>query len=149
MNEDYFRSISTILPPNLDNKVVLDLCCNAGFVSFKLAEKGAKVTAIDSSEYYIDQAHYVMNKVGLPKVKFLIMDIEELEPKFYNPYLIVFLSCLYHLKDPKKFVQKLNDLSCYLLVSFRKQNYNQYIKMFDKEIISETEYGNKRAVLLT
>ena len=151
MNEEYFKKLSYVLPNELYGKKVLDLACNAGFVSFKLAKLGAKVIGFDKSEYYIDQANYIMKNTNVPKVRFIISDIEELLIECYSPDIILLLSALYHLKDPKAMVDKLCMADCDLVVSFRKQNCDKYLAMFDNynmDIVRETSYGNKRAYLL-
>lgn len=151
MNEEIFSQLFPIFPENLKGKVVLDLACNAGFVSFKLAQRGARVYGIDCNESYIDQANYAMEKLSLPRVRFFILDVENIEPSFYNPHLIVALSMVYHLHDPKAFVKKICDVGCDIVTSFRLNLYDHYIKMFTdfgRQVVKEVDYAKKRAALI-
>jgi len=150
MNKSYFNALRPLLPTNLHNKVVLDLACNAGFVSFELAKLGAKVTAFDISETYIDQANLVMCRIEVPRVHFIIMDIEKLEPSFYLPDLILLLSCLYHLKDPKAMIKKVCNTSADVIASFRLNNYDKFISLFNqfgRTPSATANYGRKKAAL--
>ena len=66
---------------DVSGKKILDLGCGEGGYSRKLAEKGADVTAVDCSEYFIDFAikqakldglnilHYVYNSNDLHDIK--------------------------------------------------------------------------------
>jgi SAM-dependent methyltransferase len=151
MHDEHFDKLATLLPKSLRGKNVMDLCCNAGLASFRLAKMGAKVWAFDSEERYIDQANYIMRKLGMPRVRFIISDVEKLLVSSYEPDLILALSCLYHLKDPEKTIGKLCLQDADILASFRLNNYNQYVEIFrrhGREVAAEVTYGRKRAVLL-
>ena len=151
MNEKFFKQLSYVLPKELEGKNVLDLACNAGFVSFKLAGLGAHVIGFDKSEHYIDQANYIMKNTKVPKVRFIIADIEQLLLEAYSPHIIVLLSALYHLKDPASMVSKLCNTKADLVISLRNTNYDEYIKLFEShnmKIVRESTYGRKRASLI-
>ena len=46
------------LPQRLEGWTVLDIGANAGFYTFELAKRGARVTAIDVDDHYLDQARW-------------------------------------------------------------------------------------------
>jgi SAM-dependent methyltransferase len=50
---------------DLRNWTVLDIGCNAGFYSFELARRGAKVLGIDANPYYLAQARWAAAILGL------------------------------------------------------------------------------------
>ncbi len=87
--------------PDISGWRVLDIGCNAGFYSFALAQKGAKVTAIDLDPHYLKQAKWAAKKLGLQnRVTFHEMQVyalANLEEKFD---LIWFMGVLYHLRYP-------------------------------------------------
>lgn len=150
MNEEYFAKLTHLFPSNLSGKRVLDLGCNAGFISFKLANLGAKVVGFDKDEHYIDQANYVMRANGAKKVKFLLLDVESLLLPAYRPDLVVALSIIYHLSNPEEMIKKLCQLPCNIIASFRLSNFDLYtsiFKSFNKHPVDFASYGRKRAAL--
>ena len=54
------------LPASLEGWTALDLGCNAGFYTFELARRGAKVTAIDLDEHYLTQ-HFARGLEDRPR----------------------------------------------------------------------------------
>lgn len=87
--------------PDVDGWRVLDIGCNAGFYSFELARRGARVTAIDIDERYLKQARWAARQYGLEdRVEFQnaqIYDVAGWEESFD---LIWFMGVLYHLRYP-------------------------------------------------
>ena len=151
MTDEYFNQLLPLFPDNIFGKTVLDLACNAGLVSFNLAKLGAKVIGVDSNELAINQAHYVMSKLDLPKVEFIVSDIEDFPISSYYPDIILMLSMLYHLKDPRAMIEKVCSLPSDIIASFRLNNYDKYIGMFKdygRTVIKEATYARKRAALL-
>ncbi|HJU26111.1 MAG TPA: DUF1698 domain-containing protein, partial [Rhodanobacteraceae bacterium] len=53
-----WREIAPHVPSDLSGWRVLDIGCNAGFYSFELAARGARVTGIDIDPHYLDQARW-------------------------------------------------------------------------------------------
>ena len=96
-----WAQIETHLPPGLAGKSVLDIGCNAGFYSFKLAERGADVLAIDSDEHYLEQARWAARRLDPDgHVEFkqtTVYDLARVDDSFD---LILFLGVLYHLRHP-------------------------------------------------
>src|SRR5687768_17978800 len=54
-----WRRLAPHLPEDLTGWTALDIGCNAGFYSFELARRGAKVTGIDSEPLYLRQAEWL------------------------------------------------------------------------------------------
>ena len=148
MSDSMFDRIAPLIPDKYKKKKVLDLGCNAGLVSFKLAGMGAKVYGFDKYERHIDQANFVMKYLDLPRVRFIISNVDRLAINAYSPALIIALSSLYHLDDPTAAIKKMCAENCDMLVSFRLNLYDGYIakfKEFGRLPIGSAEYGRKRA----
>lgn len=87
--------------PNLVGKRVLDLGCNAGYYSFKMAELGAYVTAVEKSDHYLRQAEFCRRFFkNSENVEFVEEDLQSYQPSFRS-FLVMALSILYHLKRPE------------------------------------------------
>ena len=96
-----WAEIGPHVPEDLRGWSVLDIGCNAGFYSFELARRGAKVTAIDVDPHYLRQARWAASQLGLEdRVEFRQMQIYDLarEPAQYD--LVWFMGVLYHLRHP-------------------------------------------------
>jgi len=59
---------------NLENKSVLDIGCGSGRISFKIAEKGGKVTGIDYSNSMIELAKKYQKQLKNSNVEFKCCD---------------------------------------------------------------------------
>jgi len=89
------------LPSDLGGWTALDIGCNAGFYSFELARRGARVTGIDHDPHYLRQARWAAGQFGLgSRVRFLEMQVYDLAalPERYD--LVLFMGVLYHLRYP-------------------------------------------------
>lgn len=96
-----WKDIRNHIPEDLRGKRALDIGCNAGFYSFKLAGRGARVTAIDHDEHYLRQARWVSSFMDPErKVDFRQATVYQLirEPVQYD--LVLFLGVFYHLRYP-------------------------------------------------
>ena len=89
------------LPERLDGWTALDLGCNAGFYSFELARRGARVTAIDLDEHYLQQARWAAREYGLQDAidfrRMQVYDLARVEEQFD---LVLFMGLFYHLRYP-------------------------------------------------
>jgi tRNA (mo5U34)-methyltransferase len=89
------------IPERLEGWTALDLGCNAGFYSFELARRGARVTAIDLDEHYLDQARWAAREFGLQDAiefrRMQVYDLARLDEQFD---LVLFMGLLYHLRYP-------------------------------------------------
>jgi 2-polyprenyl-6-hydroxyphenyl methylase / 3-demethylubiquinone-9 3-methyltransferase len=94
---------------NLKNKQLLDIGCGGGILSESLAQKGAKVTAIDMSEKALEVAKLHLAKTKL-KINYQLKSVEELAendkqkniPKFD---VITCMEVLEHIPDIKSLLQ--------------------------------------------
>ncbi|MEX0772938.1 MAG: TIGR04290 family methyltransferase [Balneolales bacterium] len=89
------------IPKNLSGKTVLDIGCNAGYYSLKLAERGAQVTAIDFDTNYLKQAQWVINQHELTgDITLKHQQVYDLvrDEKQYD--IVLFLGVFYHLRYP-------------------------------------------------
>jgi tRNA (mo5U34)-methyltransferase len=97
--ENLWATVGGAFPEDMRGLSVLDIGCNAGFYTFRLAERGATVTAIDHDPHYLRQARYAADVLG--------HDVEILEMEAYDvPDLgrrfdyVLFMGVLYHLRYP-------------------------------------------------
>ncbi|MDQ3288004.1 MAG: TIGR04290 family methyltransferase [Pseudomonadota bacterium] len=93
--------IAPWIPADLSGWNVLDIGCNAGFYSFQLAARGARVTAIDHDPHYLRQARWAAEQLQLgDRIDFRQTQLYELarEPERYD--LVWFMGVLYHLRHP-------------------------------------------------
>jgi methyltransferase (TIGR04290 family) len=96
-----WEQVKTALPDDLTGWTVLDIGCNAGFYTYRLAARGAQVLAVDHDEHYLRQARWARERFHLPgEVSFRQMsvyDLARLEGRFD---LVLFMGVLYHLRYP-------------------------------------------------
>lgn len=96
-----WHELEPALPDRLDGWTALDIGCNAGFYSFELARRGARVTAIDSNPHYLDQARWAAPRFGLmEQIEFREQQVYDLAHDPQNYDLVLFLGVLYHLRYP-------------------------------------------------
>jgi tRNA (mo5U34)-methyltransferase len=96
-----FQQIARSIPRDLSGWSCLDIGCNAGFYSFALAERGARVLGIDSDERYLRQARWAAGQYGLAdQVRFERMQVYDLAHRDEQFDLVLFLGVLYHLRYP-------------------------------------------------
>jgi len=60
-----WSQIESSIPENLANWSCLDIGCSAGFYSFELAKRGARVTGIDSDPHSLKQAEWIAQQLNL------------------------------------------------------------------------------------
>ena len=107
-----WRAIEPHLP-SLDGKRVLDIGCNAGYMSFACKRLGAEyVLGIDDDSSatvsFIRQAEFCRDVLGLD-VEFRRLSFMELEPK--HPFdVVLFCGVLYHLQNWANGLDKLREL---------------------------------------
>jgi len=96
-----FANFAHAIPADLTGKTVLDVGCNAGYYSFKLAERGAAVLAIDMDDHYLRQARWAAEQLDPDaRVEFRRMTVYDLAHEHEQFDLILFLGVLYHLRHP-------------------------------------------------
>lgn len=96
-----WKEIGPRLPPDLEGWAVLDIGCNAGFYSFELARRGARVTAIDVDPHYLAQARWACGIFELEdRIDFRQGGVYELANLSQQFDLVWFMGVLYHLRYP-------------------------------------------------
>ena len=103
--DDLWVSIEPALPSDMDGRTVLDVGCNAGFYSLKLAARGARVTGIDTDARYLAQARFAASvlDVDLTLHRMDVYDIALLGRSFDY---VLFMGVLYHLRHPLYALEK-------------------------------------------
>jgi tRNA (mo5U34)-methyltransferase len=97
-----WRKLAPFLPDDLRGSTVLDIGCNAGFYSLELAKRGATVTALDSSEHYLNQARWAAYVCGLSeRIDFQRRQVYSLARTERTWDIVLFLGVLYHLRYPQ------------------------------------------------
>jgi tRNA (mo5U34)-methyltransferase len=93
--------LQSLLPDDLTGWTALDVGCNAGFYSFELARRGARVTGIDSEPLYLRQAAWAAREYGLERqVTFRELSVYELGRTAGSFDLVLFMGVFYHLRHP-------------------------------------------------
>ena len=97
-----WREIEPHVPRDLTGARALDIGCNAGFYSFRLAERGAEVLAVDLDEHYLRQARWAAPQLDPHgRVEFRqgsVYDLVDVGERFD---VVLFLGVLYHLRYPQ------------------------------------------------
>ena len=94
-------SLQGAIPQDLSGWRVLDVGCNAGFYSFELARRGARVTALEPDPRYLAQARWACKQFGLEHaIEFRQQGVYEVarSPEKYD--LVWFMGVFYHLRHP-------------------------------------------------
>lgn len=96
-----WKEIAECLPTDMSGWSVLDIGCNAGFYSFQLARRGARVVAIDANPKYLAQARWAAGLYGLrDRILFIEMQVYDLIRRNGVFDLVLFLGVFYHLRYP-------------------------------------------------
>ena len=96
-----WEEIAEHLPVDLSGKTAFDVGCNAGFYSFALAERGARVTAIDHDPHYLRQAGWAKRHLDPhDRVTFARADAYDVVHHRGRYDVIWFMGVFYHLRYP-------------------------------------------------
>ncbi|SNB47490.1 TIGR04290 family methyltransferase [Geobacter sp. DSM 9736] len=96
-----WKELAPFIPEDLTGWNALDIGCNAGFYTFELARRGARVTGIDVDPHYLRQATWAARQYGVEeRVRFRQMQIYDLARDPVEFDLVLFLGVLYHLRYP-------------------------------------------------
>jgi len=145
------ESILDIL--DLKNKKVLDLGCNEGFFSFKMADKGAIVSGVDIDKLRIKKANFVKSVFDVNNPKFDIVDIYS--DKFKNLENFDFCLCMgfvHRIPDPYSAIKAIADKTDTILFEWKalKQgHHNDSIAKFSEKDIDDVDYYGTEYWLLT
>lgn len=115
---------------------VLDLGCNLGDISYRVAEVAQKVVGIDYAEKAIEEAKRRYNR---PNLEFHCAEAYDYLKKNDTKFDILLLShILEHLDDPKDFLMKFKDFFSYIYIElpdFDRYYLNHYRKDLNMPII--------------
>lgn len=96
-----WRELAPHLPADLTGWTALDVGCNAGFYSFELARRGARVTGIDVEPLFLRQAAWAATEFGLAaRCEFRRMQVYDLAAAGETYDLVLFMGVFYHLRYP-------------------------------------------------
>lgn len=96
-----WQQIAPYLPKDMSGLQALDIGCNAGYYSFELAKRGARVTAIDIDEHYLKQARWAAETLDLAdKIDFRRAAVYQLAHETQQYDVIWFMGVMYHLRYP-------------------------------------------------
>lgn len=96
-----WEQIASHIPRDLTGWTALDIGCNAGFYSFELARRGARVTGIDVDMRYLEQARWAAEQMGFAEqVTFRHQQVYDLAHTSESYDLVLFMGVFYHLRYP-------------------------------------------------
>ncbi|RJP81063.1 MAG: TIGR04290 family methyltransferase [Candidatus Zixiibacteriota bacterium] len=96
-----WKEMAAFLPPDLNGWTALDIGCNAGYYSFELARRGARVVAMDVNGHYLAQAQWAARRLGLEDtIEFRQMQVYDFADSGEQYDLVLFLGVFYHLRYP-------------------------------------------------
>lgn len=97
-----WRELAPHLPDDLSGWSALDIGCNAGFYTFELARRGARVVGVDVDEHYLRQARWANDRLDgvAANVDFRRMHVYELARSDETYDLVLCMGLLYHLRHP-------------------------------------------------
>ncbi|HTE20377.1 MAG TPA: TIGR04290 family methyltransferase [Armatimonadota bacterium] len=96
-----WQQLESHLPDDLHGWTALDIGCNAGFYTFELARRGARVTGVDVDPRYLAQARWAARQFDLEeRVEFRQMQVYDLAHVDEAFDLVLFMGVFYHLRYP-------------------------------------------------
>ena len=96
-----WEEVAPHLPEDLSGWTALDVGCNAGYYTFELARRGARVTGIDLDPRYLEQARWAARQYGVEeRVELRQAQVYDLAREETRYDLVLFLGVLYHLRYP-------------------------------------------------
>ncbi len=96
-----WAEIAPHIPTDLHGWTALDIGSNAGFYTFELAQRGARVTGLELDERYLEQARWAAGRFGLEaRVEFRQGTVYDLARTDERWDLVLFMGVLYHLRYP-------------------------------------------------
>ena len=96
-----WRQLAPHLPEDLSGWHALDIGCSAGFYSFELAHRGARVMGIDADPHCLRQARWAGEQFGLAdRVEFEQKQVYDLASTRETYDLVLFMGVFSHLRYP-------------------------------------------------
>lgn len=110
------------------NKRVLDIGCNDGFFSLKLAELGANVVALEASPERVEKAKFVFETRNISKqIKLINTNIFDYPLDTLGYFdLVLCMGFIHRVPDPFSALSKLVPLSDALLLEFKAFSEHAY-----------------------
>ncbi len=139
-----WNELAAHVPQDLSGWSCLDIGCNAGFYTFELARRGARVLGVDIDEHYLRQARWAAERFDLgDRIRFERLQVYDLARRDERFDLVLFLGVLYHLRHPLLALDLLAEKVDRLLVL-------QTLTMPGEVVLENTHGGdfNGRGVLL-
>jgi SAM-dependent methyltransferase len=91
-----WEQIRDALPADLSGWTALDIGCNAGYYTFELIRRGARVTGIDYDAHYLRQARWAAQQFGVEdRVELRRMQVYDLARVRERWDLVLFMGVLY------------------------------------------------------
>ncbi len=127
--ENYIRKI------DISGKRVLDVGCNEGFFSLKLAEMGAKeVVGIDADKLRLNKAEFVSEVLGVENVRYELVDIfDDCIEKYGYFDFILCMGFLHRIPYPYQAISqlaKLSDMILFELKALKEGDHNSPIMKY-------------------
>jgi tRNA (mo5U34)-methyltransferase len=97
--EEIWLQVRPAFPARMHGMTVLDVGCNAGFYSLKLAARGARVTGIEHDARYVEQARFAAAAVGA-EIEYIEMDVYDVGELGRTFDFVLFMGVFYHLRHP-------------------------------------------------
>lgn len=97
--QELWSTVSAAFPEDMTGKTVLDVGCNAGFYTFRMAERGAEVVGIDHDSRYLAQARFAAEVLG-HDVELHRMEAYDVTALGRSFDYVIFMGVLYHLRHP-------------------------------------------------
>ena len=96
-----WSSVSRAVPQDMRGWTALDIGCNAGFYSFEMARRGARVVGLDVDARYLRQANWAAQRLGLSdSVEFRQGQVHDLITWDSQFDFVWFTGVFYHLRYP-------------------------------------------------
>jgi len=96
-----WKEIEPQIPADLTAWTALDIGCNAGYYSFELARRGARVTGLELDPHYLAQARWAAGRLDLAdRVEFRQGTVYDLARTAERWDVVLFMGVLYHLRYP-------------------------------------------------
>lgn len=96
---ELWSTVEPAFPADMAGKTVLDVGCNAGFYTFRMAERGARVTGIDHDGRYLAQARFAADVLG-HEVELRQMEAYDVGALGRGFDFVIFMGVFYHLRHP-------------------------------------------------
>jgi ubiquinone/menaquinone biosynthesis C-methylase UbiE len=132
------RILDTVYPGSKKHLRLADIGCLEGGYSFEFARMGFQVLGLDVRQNNIAACHYVKENSNLPNLEFVLDNAWNLGK--YGVFDVVFCcGLLYHLDEPKKFLQMLSGLTKKMLILNTHFSTEQPNPKFGLSDMSENE----------